>query len=274
MEGTGSSLFLGIDLSTQGCKAVVLDEESFEILAESRVNFEEDLPHYNTTSGFVRLPEGRVVSPTLMWVEGLELVLKRLSQGGGLPREKFKYIKGVSASGQMHGSVYWSRKAPECLSRLQRGPSPPPSSSPAPQQKKDALVDLMEDAFSFPMSPIWMDTSTTETCRSLENFMGGSDAVSRVTGSRAYERFTVHHIVEARKRDTTKFDSDVFRVSLVSSFVVSLLCGQISPIDWSDASGMNLMDLQTKMWSPEIVKWSGVKHLEELLGDPIAPWTV
>jgi hypothetical protein len=44
------------------------------------------------------------------------------------------------------------------------------------------------------------------------------------------------------------------RISLISSFACSLFLGDYAPIDYADASGMNLMDLKTKDWSPEILQ--------------------
>jgi hypothetical protein len=38
------------------------------------------------------------------------------------------------------------------------------------------------------------------------------------------------------------------RISLVSSFVVSLFAGEYAGIDSSDAGGMNLMDIHSRRW--------------------------
>jgi len=40
------------------------------------------------------------------------------------------------------------------------------------------------------------------------------------------------------------------QISLVSSFGASLMLGAYAPIDESDGSGMNLMDLRSRKWSP------------------------
>ena len=48
-------------------------------------------------------------------------------------------------------------------------------------------VLCLQDCFSIPDSPIWMDSSTTQQCRQLEQNMGGAQIVADKTGSRAYE---------------------------------------------------------------------------------------
>ncbi|KAH1245075.1 Xylulose kinase 2 [Glycine max] len=75
------SYFLGFDSSTQSLKATVLDS-NLNIVASELVRFDSDLPHYKTKDGVYRDPSGngRIVSPTLMWLEALDLMLQKLSK--------------------------------------------------------------------------------------------------------------------------------------------------------------------------------------------------
>lgn len=44
-----------------------------------------------------------------------------------------------------------------------------------------------QSCFSISDCPIWMDSSTTAQCHQLEAAVGGAQALSCLTGSRAYE---------------------------------------------------------------------------------------
>lgn len=92
-----SPLFLGLDLSTQGLKAVLIAEDS-EVVHESAVNFDRELPHYNTTNGAIRGPDhGEVTSPVRMWLEAIDLIVQKMKSAGvDLAR-----IMAVSGDGQV-----------------------------------------------------------------------------------------------------------------------------------------------------------------------------
>ncbi|KAI4321468.1 hypothetical protein MLD38_034843 [Melastoma candidum] len=249
MEGCNlpeDALFLGFDSSTQSLKATVLDS-NLTIIATELVHFDSELPHYGTKDGIHRDPNDNstIVSPTLMWVEALDLMLRKLSES----KMDFSKVVAVSGSGQQHGSVYWKRGSHSILSSL---------------DPSKCLVDQFSGAFSTGESPIWMDCSTTTQCREIEEAVGGALELARITGSRGYERFTGPQI---RKLFQTRPEiyQDTERISLVSSFVASVLIGAYASIDETDGAGMNLMDIKERKWWKEALE-ATAPNLEEKLG--------
>ena len=90
-------LFLGLDLSTQGLKAVLIDEEG-TLVHESSVNFDRDLPSYGTLNGAIRGPDpGEVTSPVRMWLDAYDLIMERMRAAG----VDFSRILGISGDGQV-----------------------------------------------------------------------------------------------------------------------------------------------------------------------------
>ncbi|CDP00975.1 unnamed protein product [Coffea canephora] len=241
-----NSLFLGFDCSTQSLKATVLDA-NLTIVGTEIVNFDSDLPHYKTKDGVYRDPliNGRIVSPTLMWVEALDIILERFK------RLNFDFAKvaAVSGSAQQHGSVYWKKGSAKMLSSLDH---------------KKSLVDQLHDAFSVKESPIWMDCSSTQQCRAIEEAIGGALELSRLTGSVAHERYAGPQIRKIFEMQPEVY-RDTERISLVSSFMASLCIGGYACTDHTDGAGMNLMDIQSRDWS-KLALEATAPGLEEKLG--------
>uniref|UniRef100_A0A674AS36 Xylulose kinase n=1 Tax=Salmo trutta TaxID=8032 RepID=A0A674AS36_SALTR len=126
------------------------------------------------------------------------------------------------------------------------------------------LYLCQQGGFAVSDSPVWMDSSTTEQCQYLETAVGGAQRVADITGSRAYERFTGNQIAKIYKAQPEKYE-DTERISLVSSFAASLFLGSYAAIDYSDGSGMNLMDIFSKQWADSCLE-ATAPHLEERLG--------
>jgi xylulokinase len=138
-------------------------------VSEAKVDFDADFgAKYGLKKGvLVNEEEGEVFAPVALWLESLDLVLERL-KAKGAPLNR---IRGISGSGQQHGSVYWSRDADRLLGALK--PDVP-------------LLDQLKAAFSHPYAPNWQDHSTQHECDLFDAHLGSADQLAQVTGSAAH----------------------------------------------------------------------------------------
>lgn len=189
-----------------------------------------------------------------MWIEALEHVLDRLVLEGA----NFLSVVGISGSAQQHGSVYWSEKGIETLKKLD------------PDQF--LRTQLNHKAFTIQKAPIWMDSTTTEQCKEMETSVGGREEMVKITGSRCYERFTGSQIRKIYQNQVENYEN-CRRISLVSSFLASLFIQDVAPIDLSDGSGMNLLDINKRCWSEKCLE-ACAPGLAEKLGEPVPSSTI
>lgn len=211
-------LYLGLDSSTQSLTAIVIEARAdvTRVVHEASLHFDAALSQYGTAHGVLPSDDPAVaLSPPAMWAEALDVMFARLREEG-VPLGQ---IAAISGSAQQHGSVYV------------RG-------------------DL---SLARPVSPIWMDSSTTRECREIEAAVGGAAALAQHTGSRAFERFTAAQIRKFARLEPSAYEETAC-VHLVSSYLASLLIGAQAPLDRGDASGMNLMDLAASQWWPPAVQ--------------------
>ncbi|OIW33798.1 actin-like ATPase domain-containing protein [Coniochaeta ligniaria NRRL 30616] len=248
-------LYLGFDLSTQQLKAIVIQSD-LTVVSEAKVDFDGDFgSKYGIKKGvLLNDDEGSVYAPVAMWLESLDLVLARLRDDKATPMHR---IRGISGSCQQHGSVYWSRDAERLLSAV----------SP---DRGDLASQLSPRAFSHPYAPNWQDHSTQHECDEFVAHCGTADRLAQVTGSSAHHRFTGPQILRLRRALPDMYAATE-RISLVSSFLASVLMGDIAPMDISDVCGMNLWDIPANAWSEPLLELTaggkdGVAELLSKLG--------
>ncbi|XP_033226806.1 xylulose kinase [Belonocnema kinseyi] len=242
--------YLGLDLSTQQLKAVVVNND-LEVLHETSVQFDNDLPEFRTYGGVLqRKEEPHVVTvPTLMWIKALDMILDKLRVCG----VDFSKVAAICGCAQQHGTVYWTKGGRNSLKNL---------------DPEKFLHEQLAMAFSVTASPVWMDSSTSAECKLLEEAVGSPEKLAEITGSRAYERFSGPQIAKVSRKRPEAYSSTE-RISLISSFLASLFLGDYAPIDWSDGSGMNLLDIRSKDWCDELLEVCG-PSLKEKLGKPVS----
>lgn len=243
-------LYLGIDSSTQGIKGIVIDPEKGNI-TETALNFGKDLPQYHSPEGYLEQPDPLIKqADPCMWLDGLDLLLQRL-QKAGVPMDK---IAGVSGSAQQHGSVYLNSGAKTSLANLN------------PEQ---SLSEQLKHIFSRKYSPIWMDRSTEKECAELKEKFG--TLLQKCTGSPAIERFTGPQIRKFAKEEPENYRKTE-KIHLVSSFLCSVLTGKHAPVDFGDGAGMNMLDLNTHEYHPDITEFTA-PGLKEKLPPAAGPGT-
>ena len=79
---------------------VVIDLDNDSIIYSDSVNYDNDLPDYETFNGVIRNnPPGVSESDPNMWVDGLHILFKKLSKRTDI----ISSIKCLSVSGQQQG---------------------------------------------------------------------------------------------------------------------------------------------------------------------------
>lgn len=237
-------MYLGLDSSTQSLKALLIDADAGTIMSSVAVNFTEDLPQYNSPNGVLPNEDPLIAhSDPLMWLDALDLVFRKLQETG----ISLEGIKGISGCGQQHGSVYVNNLFEEKIASL---------------NKELSLAQQVSSALSRNTSPIWMDSSTSNECAYLTKQIG--DRLQKDTGSAAIERFTGAQIRKFYCEQEQAYHNTK-TIHLVSSFIASVLTGRNCPIDFGDASGMNMLNLHKNEWDSEICEAIAPNLMEKLI---------
>lgn len=252
MTGSNESYYLGFDLSTQQLKCLAINKD-LKIVHSETVDFERDFPKYKTTKGvYIR---GDVIDcPVGMWLEAIDLIFTKFLESGF----DLSQVKAISGSCQQHGSVYLTGAADDLLKNL--------------DVKKGSLFDqLVPNAFSRETAPNWQDHSTGKQCEEFHNTVGGPQELAKITGSRAHFRFTGTQILKIAEEEPEVY-ANTKAISLVSSFVASVLSGSLTALEEADACGMNLYDVAKRQFDDELLSLIDKDRAnieKKLLGPPI-----
>ncbi|MGD2218288.1 MAG: FGGY family carbohydrate kinase [Gemmatimonadales bacterium] len=213
------ALFAGLDVSTQGCKLVVIDPEAGAVVHVDRVDYDRDLPGYGTEEGAVAgLGEGVSESDPRMWIEAVEILLGRLSEAG-VPADR---IRCISVSGQQHGLV--------------------------------ALA--VDGSLARPRAKLWNDFSTAEECRILTEAVGGPAMMIAEVGNSQRTGYTAPKILHLRRHEPEAY-ARADTLFVVHNYINWYLTGGaesgVAVMEPGDTSGMALWHPGTGRWSRKVI---------------------
>ncbi len=131
-------------------------------------------------------------------------------------------IKGISVAGQMHG-----------------------------------LVILDENDEVIRPAILWNDGRTEKEVKYLNETIG-KEALSRYTANIAFAGFTAPKILWVKENEPENF-SRIRKIMLPKDYINYILTG-VHSCDYSDASGMLLLDVKNKRWSEEMLNICSVSE--------------
>jgi xylulokinase len=232
---TGGGLFAGLDVSTQGCKLVIIDPAEGRARHVDHVDYDRDLPRYGTRQGAVPgLGDGVSESDPRMWIEAVELLLGRMA-AAGVPAGR---IRCLSVSGQQHG-----------------------------------LVALAADGtLARPRAKLWNDFATAEECAILTEAVGGVEVMIQEVGNSQRTGYTAPKILHMRRHEPEAY-ARARTLFLVHNYINWHLTGGpeggVAVMEPGDTSGMALWHPATQRWSRRVIDAIDPGLPEKL--PPVAP---
>ncbi|MCK5845678.1 MAG: hypothetical protein KAG97_13275, partial [Victivallales bacterium] len=204
--------YLGLDSSTQSLTGLIIDTKTGNVVSNESVNFESELLEFENVNGVIPSDDPLTLhSDPLMWCAALDMLFAKLAVSGAPLGE----IRGISGSGQQHGSVYLNSEFGKIVANTDLTLS---------------LAEIVKPALTRSTSPIWMDASTSAECAELAAAVGRAE-IAKTTGSPPTERFTGPQIRKFHKESPFSYEKAAV-IHLVSSFLSSILAGRNSPIDY------------------------------------------
>ncbi len=119
------------------------------------------------------------------------------------------------------------------------------------------LVILDKDDQVIRPAILWNDGRTTEETEYLNETIG-KDVLEKYTANIAYAGFTAPKILWVQKHEPENF-AKITKIMLPKDYLAYRLSGTFAT-DYSDASGMLLLDVANKCWSKEMCEICGVKE--------------
>lgn len=121
------------------------------------------------------------------------------------------------------------------------------------------LVILDENDRVIRPAILWNDGRTFKETAYLNEVIG-KEKLAELTGNIAFAGFTAPKIMWVRDNEPENF-AKISKIMLPKDYINYRLTG-VHSIDYSDASGMLLLDVENKKWSPEMLEICGINECQ------------
>ena len=164
--------------------------------------------------GFVSgLPPGAMEQNPQDWVEAADETISEVLTKLGSRKHE---VRAIGVSGQQHG-----------------------------------LVVLDENDAVIRPAKLWCDTSTTAQCAEITSHFGGASALTALVGNTMRPGYTAPKILWLRQNEAANWKKTA-TVLLPHDYLNFWLTG-VKRMEFGDASGTALLDVETRQWSAKVV---------------------
>ncbi len=161
------------------------------------------------------LPPGHLEQDPATWMQAVDATVRAVLEQLGAQR---RAVRGIGVSGQQHG-----------------------------------FVPLNTEGQVIRPAKLWCDTSTTAECDSIRHHFGGSEAVIARVGMDMLPGFTAPKILWLKRHEPDNFKR-LAAVLLPHDYLNFCLTGNLA-MEYGDASGTALMDVNERAWCDEMVQF-------------------
>ena len=159
---------------------------------------------------------------------------------------------------QQNPADWWSATQ-ACISELMDGTDAAQVKGLAVGGQMHGLVVLDEQDQVIRPAILWNDGRTGEETRAMNEHFGKEKLLS-LAGNIAFAGFTAPKLLWMRNHEPENF-AKIHKIMLPKDYVVYRLTG-VHSCDYSDASGMLLLDVAHRRWSQELLTYCGVTEAQ------------
>ncbi|KAH9475085.1 putative D-xylulose kinase A [Psilocybe cubensis] len=202
---TGPSLFLGIELGVDQLRASIVDD-TLELVGVESVDFDSELPEYQTQGGIFTTPGEAYTTPVEMWLKGLDTLFEKLHRNYDLTK-----IKAIGGAAQ-HALVWWKSTAVPSFASL--------------DPHTTLHAQFPAQLFSLPNTPIAQDTSSQTHGLAIEALLGGPDHMAARVGIASNASMVAAQLLRIRETWPKEVWERTGRIQLASAFLASIITGK------------------------------------------------
>ena len=245
---------LGLGVSTQSASAKLMNLQTGEVLCSFSCNYAGTVETYGAVNGVLPNAEPTIQhSDPRMWIEALDWLFAELVRRK-MPLHR---VVSIAVNAQQHATVYLTLDyVPRLVALNTTGAFP-------------SLLDALSGCLSRPTSPVWLDASTGDEAKFLDQAIGAS-RMALLTGSRPSLRFPALQIGRFARLEPEQY-AKTRHIQILSAFLASILAGRLVPNDYGDSSGSNLMNPERKTWVDEVLGAVAIDLAGRLGGEPVDP---